>query len=257
MYSSLNKGKCDVLIAYKQEFESSLKWEDRNPTCTLEWEGRLVKPLKDGFATKLDPGVMCTDLVNEMFSYYMKEMVDNGALDKLWEQHNQHYATEGHCEAEAEGGIAEKGRRVLKGGGNGVDADAASIATESGDDQALMLKDMAGTILFQLVGSLIAVVVAIASRFEGKTKTKRKERRSVTSSNDSRDSNGAEATVQSELRDLVEQLDRLKDMVHTIQEKVEKNEFQPRKRRAKSITTGVLRMNGDGSTYATSLRGHE
>eukprot|EP00536_Pseudo-nitzschia_multiseries_P016167 jgi/Psemu1/117898/gw1.1035.7.1 len=93
MYDALNQKECDVLVAYKKAFETALKQEDSNPKCTLKWEGKMIKYLEDSFVTKHDPGVFCTDLVGEVISYYMTEMKDDGTLEKLWEEHDAHFAT--------------------------------------------------------------------------------------------------------------------------------------------------------------------
>eukprot|EP00536_Pseudo-nitzschia_multiseries_P018288 jgi/Psemu1/54929/gm1.54929_g len=232
MYDALNQKECDVLVAYKKAFETALKQEDTNPKCTLQWEGKMIKYLEDSFVTKHDPGVFCTDLVGEVISYYVTEMKDDGTLEKLWEEQDAHFATEGHCGV-SENGSEESGRRRL-GSNAGRAAAAAAGGKEEEDSNSLSLEDMAGTILFQFVGSTIAVVIAFISGFDRKTKTKRSLRRSESrarvAGDDSRnndedwhsatdgqidtdetDKGNRSASVQRELRELNQRIDVLTD----------------------------------------------
>ena len=238
MYDSLNAGECEVMLAYKQDFDSSKLREDYNPTCTLEWEGRKVKSLKDGFATKLDPGVNGTDLVNEVFGYYMKKMEDDGFLEEKWREHTEYYATPGHCDTSSNGADSESAgntNRYLKssggdGGGVSVAASAASGAESDEEYGALSLKQMAGTMMFQIVGSAIAIVIALLSRFEQKKNVKRQVRR-----RSKRDMNSENAHSTSFDTSVQVQLDKLQSsqkelaqqmntMMKMMQEKFDDNE---------------------------------
>lgn len=185
MYNSVNKGVCEVLVASKQDFQTSLRQEDANPMCTMRWEGQMVKMLEDSFATKHDPGVLCTDLVREVFSYYITEMQDDGTLQKFWEEHDSFYATRGHCETSKTDEEAT-GRRRLAETGAGSENSNASVSEpdmeemeDDSDSLALSLEDLAGTLIFQVIGSAISIVVALLSNLEPKTKKRRQSRREV------------------------------------------------------------------------------
>lgn len=201
LYDALYDGDCEILIAYKQQFESNLLREKYNPDCTLEWQGRAIKTITDGFATKIDPGIKCTDLVKEVINYFLKEMEDNGYFYEAWKEHNEFYGTAEHCEPTSN----EEGRRrrlrledsndkAGKGKNNarytyhrrlgaavnsrGAAAGGAALATDqnsggSEESGSLTLRQMAGTMLFQVVGSLVAVVFAMFGLLEKKTNVKR------------------------------------------------------------------------------------
>lgn len=173
-YDALNNGTCDLLIGKKQEFETVKYQTSANPDCKLLWEGRIIESLGDAFATKLDTGHKCTLLVNEVFNFYLRQMEETGYLQELWNQHVQNYADPGHCSV---------GSGVGTGGGSGTtrnrqlttaSGDKAIVATESSinveeedpEQHSLTLTEMAGTFLFQLVGSVLAVIVTIISYFE-------------------------------------------------------------------------------------------
>ena len=73
MYNALNLGECDVLLGAKQSFEVFEHKEEFNKDCDLVWEGRVVKHIGFSFATMIDPGTLCSSLVNEVFNFYLSE----------------------------------------------------------------------------------------------------------------------------------------------------------------------------------------
>ena len=183
LYDALNRGDCEILIGYKQEFESELRRIESNPDCMLEYQGRTIETLMDAFTTKLDPGIKCTGLVNNVFSYYIKEMKANGFLDELWEEHANYYGVEEHCQSDSL--EQDRRHRRLKGGKSGAAAMGGAQQTtyqEGGPEEgteSLGLEDMAGTMLFQVVGSVLAVVIALVAGFDRKTKEKRSAKRAI------------------------------------------------------------------------------
>jgi hypothetical protein len=260
MYDSLLNKECDILLAYKQSFEIYKLQYDTNPHCTLAWEGRVVKKLNDGFSSKLDPAVKCTDLVNEVFNYYLTEMVDNGFLDQQWSQHTQKVATPGHCVApdnnmETSESTNRANRRSLKGAGGDAAAatsGASTIESEEGEAGSLSLKDMAGTMVFQVIGSIIAIIVALLSRIERKKNVKRHTMKNF-NKNNSTNTSGSQIYVQAQLDDLQstqKELSQQMNMVISMLENMQGNEHVKSnkdtlgmKYTPKSITRGSFSTN--------------
>jgi hypothetical protein len=260
MYDSLLNKECDILLAYKQSFEIYKLQYDTNPHCTLAWEGRVVKKLNDGFSSKLDPAVKCTDLVNEVFNYYLTEMVDNGFLDQQWSQHTQKVATPGHCVApdnnmENSESTNSANRRSLKGAGGDAAAatsGASTIESEEGEAGSLSLKDMAGTMVFQVIGSIIAIIVALLSRIERKKNVKRHTMKNF-NKNNSTNTSGSQIYVQAQLDDLQstqKELSQQMNMVISMLENMQGNEHVKSnkdtlgmKYTPKSITRGSFSTN--------------
>jgi len=178
LVEALNRGECDIMVETLQEFHTNEVQDQYNPTCTLKWEGRHVQHLQDGFATKLDPGVMCTDLVNEVFTYYINEMKESGYLEELWKEHTSYYATPGHCGRHfpKRRRLGEDPERFLQ--EETVGEEEASSSNRNPENNALSLNDMAGTMLFQVIGSVVAIFVALVSGCDTKTQSKREGRRS-------------------------------------------------------------------------------
>jgi hypothetical protein len=231
MYDSLLNKECDILLAYKQSFETYKLRDDTNPDCTLAWEGRVVKNLKDGFSSKLDPAVKCTDLVNEVFNYYITEIVDIGFLDQQWSQHTQKVATPGHCAALDNNMKSEStnsaNRRHLKATGDEAAA-AATTGASTNESNSLSLKAMAGTMIFQVIGSGIAILVALLSRFERNKNLKRHTSTMKNfNKNNSTNTSEGQIDVQAQLDDLQstqKELAQQMNMVISMLENMQGNE---------------------------------
>jgi len=181
-YNALNEGKCELLVAYQQALQSKSIQEKYNPNCLLEQQGRTIQTLQSSFATKIDPAIKCTALVTDVMSYFMKEMKENGDFDKFWKQHNEFYGTPDLCDSKA--------------------------PTRNPNDTSLTLKDMAGTMLWQVVGSLLAIVIALLSGLDRKTKKKRIERRESTTSRISYDDTSS-SSLQKQLDEISHKLEGL------------------------------------------------
>jgi len=251
LYSALRGGQCELMVAYKQNFDTSVRRREDNPTCTLQWQGRKVQPLMDGFATKLDPALFCTDLVNEVFNYYIREMTDNGYMAHLWEEHINYYADEGHCgvtTGSTNGPTERRLKGASSGGAAGGGAATAAALSEGGGDGdgggdnesfSLTLKDMAGTLLFQAISTTLAILVAVVSGFERKTKTKRTEARqmsrrrltmaacSASEESESSSNNNSSNNIQEELKDLKRQMGDLMALMERIQDNLEHDKNKP------------------------------
>ena len=146
MFLPLTEDRCDVLIGYKQDFDTIQKNAKLNPTCSFQHQGRTIKASIEGFATKADTVTKCTDLVNAVFNYYIRKMEDQGLLTELWDEHENHYGSPDHCAVEDD-----------------VESDVDEDSDAYDDSLALTPQDLAGTMLWQVVGSLIAIIVAYAS----------------------------------------------------------------------------------------------
>ena len=233
MYDSLLNKECDILLAYKQSFETYKLRDDTNPDCTLAWEGRVVKTLNDGYSSKLDPAVKCTDLVNEVFNYYITEIIDNGFLDQQWRQHTQKVATPGHCAAPLDNNMKSEStnsatnRRHLKATGDEAAATATATSGASTiESDSLSLNEMAGTMIFQVIGSGIAILVALLSRFERKKNVKRhttstmqnfKKKNSANTAEGQRDVQAQLDDLQSTQKELAQQMNMVISMLENMQ----------------------------------------
>lgn len=249
MFKAVNNGFCDILIGARQSWLLFQSIEEYNPNCDLEWVGRTIKPVVSAFTTKVDPGVQCTGLINEVFNYYLSEMKDSRFFDEQWDAFNGARATpDFNCNAnsqdddendESQGrrrlaaNEIESLERNLKGSGGGSPAAAAAAGGDNSDEESsLTLEQMAGTFLLHCVGSGLAILISIFSYYEKKKNTNRhgsKEisRKDVTTSGDSTGSEPSQS-VQAQLdslslsqKGLSVQMSMVLSMLNNIQEKID------------------------------------
>lgn len=93
MYNALNDDQCDILIGTTQAWLGFQTQEEYNPDCYLEWVGRTVHQVDAAFTTTVDPGVLCTGLVNEAFNYYLSVLKAEGFFTDKWDEYYALYAT--------------------------------------------------------------------------------------------------------------------------------------------------------------------
>lgn len=179
-YGSLNNGTSRFLIDWQNSFDVVKHQQEYNPDCQLQQKGRTIKKIEWTFSTKLDPGHKCTLLINEVFNFYIKQMEDNGKLRELWQSHIASLSDPGHCDStynedtlSSSSTSTDSSRRYLKGDagsttGSVVAANEASAYEESAEQLSLSVQEMAGTFLFQAVGTMLAILVTILSYFEKK-----------------------------------------------------------------------------------------
>ena len=195
-YTALNNEKCELLITTQRTFDELKLQVEYNPYCYLKWEGREITTIHEAFATTIDPD-KCTSIVNEVFNYYITSMRANITLN--WDEQVLREATREPCgnnnpsatttddnsrrrmmahynlmksndygsgEKSSTGStISSYERRSLQ-GSNDSSSGSRKIVTESED--SLSLKQMTGTFLVHVVGSLIAIAVSLLSLYERK-----------------------------------------------------------------------------------------
>ena len=190
MYDALNNGTCNLLVGTKQEYDEFKLLQDYNPNCELFEVSTQIKEVDASFVTRLDPGVKCSGLVNEVFTYYLSEMKAHGEFDKKWnkyyrnrmqEENDANFSTCGNLPKVTD----DEGRRLTSSTNTdftrmlrGLKTTAA-VFTEvdgaEGDEEInkLSIQQMAGTFLCHLLLSILAIGCALASRFEHKRNTSR------------------------------------------------------------------------------------
>lgn len=106
-----------MVVDTRQTWKNFQYTEDYNPTCNLKWVGREVHDALGTFATKIDLGIRCTGLVNEVLNYWLSKMNDDKFLQEQWKNFSD--ATAPNCNANRrERRLSGTGRK-LKGGEDG------------------------------------------------------------------------------------------------------------------------------------------
>ena len=211
--------------------------EKFNPDCYLEWIGRTVQQVDAAFTTKVDPGVQCTGLVNEVFNYYLSEMKDEELFEKLWEEFNELSADKectSNTQSESEGrrrliqtnnNLEE---RNLKGAGGGTVAAAAASGADSGDgegDESLTLRQMAGTFLLHGILSGIAIIIGIISVFQKNAITSTHRAKTVDESSEQSVDQRLDSLQKSQM-EVSNQMAMILTRLNSIQEKLDNDEFR-------------------------------
>lgn len=193
-FQGLETGECKLVLTSAQAWEGFKNMKEYNPNCDRKHVGQAVRNVESGIAIHVDPGILCTSLIRDVFNLIMAELIDDGFIEAAW---NEYYETtktyncdSGNPDATAgeESGAEERQRhrqrylmeakkeniyhRILKGGGGGGANPAA--AASGGDDEgdSLTMEQMAGTFVLHGVLSAVALVVGTISAFVNKKKGK-------------------------------------------------------------------------------------
>eukprot|EP00980_Cylindrotheca_fusiformis_P010160 scaffold2261_cov124-Cylindrotheca_fusiformis.AAC.8 len=87
VYEDLNSGKCDMMATRAADFDAFKNDRKKNPQCSLEWVGRAQFVNKGGPGTLVDTSVFCTSVISHVLDVHMHEMITEGFIDKVWNQH--------------------------------------------------------------------------------------------------------------------------------------------------------------------------
>jgi hypothetical protein len=85
--------KCQVGITEVSAWKSFQYDATINGDCSLYWVGRAFDFVPAGFAIKADSGDKCTSLVKTVFDVHMNDIIKEGKLEELWDEHLQATAT--------------------------------------------------------------------------------------------------------------------------------------------------------------------
>eukprot|EP00546_Thalassionema_frauenfeldii_P016928 CAMPEP_0178901098 /NCGR_PEP_ID=MMETSP0786-20121207/3828_1 /TAXON_ID=186022 /ORGANISM="Thalassionema frauenfeldii, Strain CCMP 1798" /LENGTH=303 /DNA_ID=CAMNT_0020572151 /DNA_START=520 /DNA_END=1431 /DNA_ORIENTATION=- len=88
-YEGVRENICDVAVTNRDGWRTYEKDVNFNPDCNLEWVGRTYLDRASGFATRSDPGSLCTSLVSEVFNLHLKSMKESGFIDQAWNRHQE------------------------------------------------------------------------------------------------------------------------------------------------------------------------
>lgn len=78
-----------ILLHYLSaaDFDAFKNDQSKNPDCSLEWVGRAQYVNKGGPGTLVDTSVYCTSVVRHVLDVHIHEMLSDGFIEKVWNQH--------------------------------------------------------------------------------------------------------------------------------------------------------------------------
>ena len=137
LFQAIGAGICAVAVTYKSRFDEILGQSYANPDCNLQWVGRVIEFRQGGFLCKVDSGIRCASLINDVLNLHLTEMKEEGFIEQAWE--------------------AEVNKMH--------DMDCKEKTTPSEDSSASQtMQEMAGTFVIHMVFTLLAVVVMVSGR---------------------------------------------------------------------------------------------
>ncbi|OEU08673.1 hypothetical protein FRACYDRAFT_147726, partial [Fragilariopsis cylindrus CCMP1102] len=75
-----NGGQCTLAVTTMKDWDIVKHDGQINPDCKLKWIGRTFKFAKSGFVTLSDSGTLCSNLIRDVLSVHISEMIDDGTI---------------------------------------------------------------------------------------------------------------------------------------------------------------------------------
>jgi len=93
LYGALNNRECEYLLAFAQDWLRLQNLHLFNPDCDIEWVGRDRRVFTSGagFVASADSGDLCTGFIRDVFDFHLKQMVEDGFVEKSWAIDNKRY----------------------------------------------------------------------------------------------------------------------------------------------------------------------
>lgn len=203
-FEALNDGRCDLTVAYYQNWLGFKKQRAYNPDCDLQYVGRPIHTINSGFAVNADSGFLCTSFIGDVLNVYFEELIMSGYIEEMW---NSEYEKkkDNNCDVELppdanEGGEGDARRqrtlrqqqqppttqgkrpmtksqqyqqqkarqqRKLKAGGRGGAAAVGGTVLEeqTSEGERLTLNQMVGTFILHYGLSVLAIMIGYGSRY--------------------------------------------------------------------------------------------
>ena len=138
IFTSLHTGICDIALTNVDSWKNFERNEKVNTGCSLEWVGRTVQTSDASYPIS-DSIDSCSALPNEVINLHLFEMILNGELDEIWDDHRKSTGTL-QCN---------------------MQISSAAVA----DKPPLTLNNVGGTLLFHVFFCVGAILCSIATFF--------------------------------------------------------------------------------------------
>lgn len=146
VFLGVTRGECILALTTAGSWDVFQHRKAINGACKMVWVGRTFKFRQGGFATLSDSGTFCTSLVRDVLNLHLREMKEDGTLDRAWKK----YVT-----SQAD-----------------IDCDAASskIDGNNADESShrLSLQDMGGLFIFFYFLTATAILMALFAKWNKK-----------------------------------------------------------------------------------------
>jgi hypothetical protein len=87
LYLGVLAGKCTIAITSLWQWEIAQRDSTANVGCQLTLIGRVFKFAKAGFAVFSDSGILCTNLIKDVLSLHISQLLAENAIDQILEDY--------------------------------------------------------------------------------------------------------------------------------------------------------------------------
>jgi len=147
IFAKVLSGECKLAVTTMYEWDIARVDGKVNPDCKLQWIGRVFKFAKSGFVTLSDSGALCSNLIRDVLSVHVTEMIDDGTISSVVNDYIM-------------------SRKTNTCGEDGAESDSSE--SDDSDIQALSLIDMGGLFIVVYVVWFVACVLAWTSQRRSK-----------------------------------------------------------------------------------------
>jgi len=150
------EGDCTVAAVAMGVWQTWRRHSDWS--CQLEWIGRKYKDIPAGFATRHDAGEKCTSLISEVMDIHLMDMLDDGTIQRLWEDHLKTQHGEPQCRDDL----------LLTTTTTSSSSSSSSTKGEEDGEDRLSLQNMGGIFIFHYMVSILALLLALYGKWSGR-----------------------------------------------------------------------------------------
>jgi len=172
LFTKVLSGDCTLAVTTMNEWEKAKHDGSINHQCQLQWIGRTFKFSKVGFVTMSDSGTLCSNLIRDVLSVYISEMLDDGTIKGIIDDYSKSTKTN-TC---SDGGSTSDNNKSNGGGSGGSSSNSNSnsnVDTTGSATQSLSLWDLGGLFIIVYLVWILASIIAMMNWYLRKRNRKR------------------------------------------------------------------------------------
>ncbi|KAG7374784.1 ligand-gated ion channel [Nitzschia inconspicua] len=169
IFTNVLNGRCQLAITPIYVCDNVKGNRTINSDCKLKWVGRTFKFVRSGFSTRSDSGTLCTNLIRDVLSLHIGEMVDDGSLDAIYRQYHRSIHTI-DCNRGTDTFLASEEEENTKDDIEGDGSLPSSLDNDSQSVQPLSLQDLGGLFIVIYCVGFLSCIAAFLSWYSEKRK---------------------------------------------------------------------------------------
>jgi hypothetical protein len=185
IFTDVLKGRCKLAITPLVGWDIAKRNRTINEGCKLSWIGRTFRFAKSGFASRSDSGTLCTNLIRDVLSVHISEMIDDGTMDSIYRQYFRSIQTI-DCNREQDVILDFTEFETLE-NEQQFPSSTTTASSNTADEEAvqsLSLKDLGGLFIVIYVVGFLACIAAIITWYRNRGKKRKKSARRIVEEHD-------------------------------------------------------------------------